>query len=133
MTHFGMSKLVGLINVEARFVGSTYSHVVKIPFIEVFSKNMYAMSSKPFNRVFSTAVTMDSSIITVLSYDDTKVDKFAVDNPYAPKIEEEKTKGLSLKQKSVTFMFPAKKKNVSKTKEADNLKTKSANDDDDVL
>lgn len=133
MTHFGMSKLVGLINVEARFVGATYSHVTKIPFIEVFSKNMYAMSSKPFNRVFSTAVTMDSSIITVLSYDDMKVDKFVVDNPYAPKIDEERTKSLSFKQKSVTFMFPAKKKNVSKTKEVDNLKTKSTDYDDDVL
>lgn len=133
MTHFGMSKLVGLINVEARFVGASYSHVTKIPFIEVFSKNMYVMSSKPFNRIFSTAVTMDSSIITVLSYDDTKVDKFAVDNPYAPRNDEERTKGLSFKQKSVSFMFPARKKNTLKAKETDSFKNETENDEDDVL
>lgn len=98
-THFGMSKLIGLIFLEARYEGTSFVNVEKIPFLEVFSKNLFSMSSSHFNRTVPVKLTMNSSIITVLSFDCNKIDQFSYSNPSTKitntAVEKSKTRSFS--------------------------------------
>lgn len=101
-TYFGMSKLIGLIFLEAKYDNTDFISVTKIPFLEVFSKNLFSMSSSHFNRIVPCKLTMDSSIITVLSIDCNKIDNFSQGNPL---IEVSSVKSEKPKMRTLSKMF----------------------------